>query len=139
MHSVLLVLFYSKISKLTVENCNCLFTLIGTIASFSTINFIIPLPDTGTALFFQPNLLTDFTRRGPYNIVLLARHLDQLIQIPHLDQTDTLPSVERVERLDFPVKSPYQKVHDEVKALMPLAKSVGSSTDSESSQPIHVV
>ena len=59
-------------------------------------NFIIPLPDTGTALFFQPNLLTDFTRRGPYNIVLLAKHLDQLIQIPHLDQTDTLPSVERV-------------------------------------------
>ena len=102
-------------------------------------NFIIPLPDTGTALFFQPNLLTDFTHRGPYNIVLLARHLDQLIQIPHLDQTDTLPSVERVERLDFPLKSPYQKVHDEVKALMPLAKSVASSTDSESSQPIHVV
>ena len=102
-------------------------------------NFIIPLPDTGTALFFQPNLLTDFTRKGPYNIVLLARHLDQLIQIPHLHQTDTLPSVERVEQLEFPLKSPYQKVHDEVKALMPLAKSVASSTDSDSSQPIHVV
>ena len=102
-------------------------------------NFIIPLPDTGTALFFQPNLLTDFTRRGPYNIVLLVRHLDQLIQIPHLDQTDTLPLVERVEWLDFPLKSPYQKVHDEVKVLMPLAKSVTSSTDSDSSQPIHVV
>ena len=102
-------------------------------------NFIIPLPDTSTALFFQPNLLTDFTRKGPYNIVLLARHLDQLIQIPHLDQTDTLPSVERVEQLEFPLKSPYQKVHDEVKALMQLAKSVASSTDSDSSQPIHVV
>ena len=52
---------------------------------------------------------------------------------------DTLPSVERVEQPEFPLKSPYQKVHDEVKALMPLAKSIASSTDSNSSQPIHVV
>ena len=75
----------------------------------------------------------------PLNGKTQSNNLDQLIQIPHFDQTDTLPSVERVERLDFPLKSPYQKVHDEVKALMPLAKSVASSTDSESSQPIHVV
>ena len=81
-------------------------------------NFVIPLPATGTAFPFQPNLLTDFTRKGPFNIVLLARYMDQLIQIPHLDQVDTLPPV---ERLDFPLSSPYQKVHDEVKALMPLA------------------
>ena len=99
-------------------------------------NFVIPLPDTGTALPFQPNLLTDFTRKGPYNIVLLARHLDQLIQIPHLEQADSLTSV---EHLEFPLPSPYQRVHDEVKALMPMAKSVASSTDSEQSCNVQMV
>ena len=90
-------------------------------------NFVIPLPETGSAFPFQLNLLTDFQRKGPYNIVLLARHLDHLIQIPHLEQVDNLSSV---ERLDFPLSSPYKKIHDEVKALMPLARSVALSTDS---------
>ena len=90
-------------------------------------NFVIPLPETGSAFPFQPNLLTDFQCKGPYNIVLLARHLDHLIQIPHLEQVDNLSSV---ECLDFPLSSPYKKIHDEVKALMPLAQSVASSTDS---------
>ena len=81
-------------------------------------NFVIPLPETGSAFPFQPNLLTDFQCKGPHNIVLLARHLDHLIQIPHLEQVDNLSSV---ESLDFPLLSPYKKIHDEVKALMPLA------------------
>ena len=80
-------------------------------------NFVIPLPETGSAFPFQPNLLTDFQCKGPYSIVL-ARHLDHLIQIPHLEQVDNLSSV---ERFDFPLSSPYKKIHDEVKALMPLA------------------
>ena len=38
-----------------------------------------------------------------------------------------------VPKLEFPIgkhPSPYQVIHDEVKALMPLAKSVASSSDS---------
>ena len=81
-------------------------------------NFVIPLPDTGTVFPFQPYLLIEFSCKGPYNIVLLACHLDHLIQIPHLEQIDNLSSV---GCCDFPLSSPYCKIHDEVKALMPLA------------------
>ena len=35
-------------------------------------NFIMPLPERGTAIPFQPNLQTDFNLQGPYNKVLLA-------------------------------------------------------------------
>ena len=90
-------------------------------------NFIIPLPQRGTALLFQPNLLTDFTLQGPYNIVLMARHLDTMIQIPHLDNQDFMHSDERIH---FPIESPYKKIHDEVKKLMPLAPSVASTPNS---------
>ena len=89
-------------------------------------NFIIPLPERGTALFFQPNLLTDFTQAGPFNIILMARHLDTMIQIPHIDNTDFMSSD---EKLHFAIKSPYKKVHDEVKRLMPLAPSVATTPD----------
>ena len=88
---------------------------------------MIPLLATGSAFPFQPNLLTDFQHKGLYNIILLARHLDHLTQIPYLEQVDNLSSVERP---DFPLSSPYNKIHDEVKALMPLVLSVAPSTDS---------
>ena len=94
-------------------------------------NFIISLPSAGVAMPFQPHLLTRFDGNGPYNIVLLACHLEQLIQIPHVDETENLPDV---PKLDFSIDkhpSPYKVIHDEVKALMPLAKSVASSTNSE--------
>ena len=87
-------------------------------------NFIIPLPERGTALSFQPNLLTDFTQQGPFNIVLLARHLDAMIQIPHIDNHDFMQSD---EKLNFAIESPYKKIHDEVKRLMPLAFSVATT------------
>ena len=90
-------------------------------------NFIIPLPERGTAVPFQPNLLTDFNLQGPYNIVLLARHLDTMIQIPHLDNQEFMQSE---EKLHFPVESPYKKIHDEVRKLMPLASSVATSPNS---------
>ena len=90
-------------------------------------NFIIPLPERGTAVPFQPNLLTDFNLQGPYNIVLLARHLDTMIQIPHLDNQEYMQSE---EKLHFPVESPYKKIHDEVRKLMPLASSVATSPNS---------
>ena len=90
-------------------------------------NFIIPLPERGTAVPFQPNLLTDFNLQGPYNIVLLARHLDTMIQIPHLDNQEYMQSE---EKLHFPVESPYKKIHDEVRKLMPLASSVAASPNS---------
>ena len=90
-------------------------------------NFIIPLPERGTVVPFQPNLLTDFNLQGPYNIVLLARHLDTMIQIPHLDNQEYMQSE---EKLHFPVESPYKKIHDEVRKLMPLASSVATSRNS---------
>ena len=94
-------------------------------------NFIIPLPERGTAVPFQPNLLTDFTLQGPYNIVLLARHLDTMIQIPHLDNQEYMLSEETsAEKLHFPIESPYRKIHDEVKRLMPLAPSVATTPNS---------
>ena len=62
-------------------------------------HFIIPLPERGTAIPFQPNLLTDFTLQGPYNILFLARYLDTLIQVPHLDHQKFMPSN---EKLHFP-------------------------------------
>ena len=76
---------------------------------------------------FQPNLLTDFTLLGPYNIVLFARHPDTLIQVPHLE---VQPFLHTEDKLNFPIESPYKKVHDEVKSLMPLAPLVGTLTDS---------
>ena len=90
-------------------------------------NLIIPLPERGTAVPFQPNLLTDFNLQGPYNIVLLARHLDTMIQIPHLDNQEYMQSE---EKLHFPVESPYKKIHDEVRKLMPLAPSVATTPNS---------
>ena len=89
--------------------------------------FIIPLPERGTAVPFQPNLLSDFNLQGPYNIVLLARHLDTMIQIPHLDNQEYMQSE---EKLHFPVESPYKKIDDEVRKLMPLASSVATSPNS---------
>ena len=44
---------------------------------------VITLPQKGTAFSFQPNILTSFDRPGPYNIQLLARHIDALLQVPH--------------------------------------------------------
>ena len=87
-------------------------------------NFIIPLPERGTALPFQSNLLTDFTQQGTFNIVLLARHLDTLLQIPHIDHHDFMSPD---DRLDFAIESPYKKIHDAVKRLMPLAPSVSTT------------
>ena len=87
-------------------------------------NFIIPLPERGTALPFQPNLLTDFTQQGPFNIVILAQHLDTLLQIPHIDHHDFMSSD---DKLDFAIESPYKKIHDVVKRLMPLAPSVSAT------------
>ena len=49
---------------------------------------IISLPSEGTAFSFQPNLLTDFHHSGPYNIQLLARHMDALLTIPHSSELD---------------------------------------------------
>ena len=49
---------------------------------------IITLPSKGTAFLLQPNLLTSFERPGPYNIQLLARHMDTLLQVPHSSELD---------------------------------------------------
>ena len=49
---------------------------------------VIMLPHKGTAFSFQPNLLTSFDRPGPYNIQLLARHMDALLQVPHSSELD---------------------------------------------------
>ena len=80
--------------------------------------FIIPLPERGTAVPFQPNLLTDFQLQGPYNILLLARYLDTLIQIPHVENQEFMSST---EKLHFEIESPYKKLKSEVHELLATA------------------
>ena len=60
---------------------------------------VITLPSKGTAFLFQSNLLTSFERPDPYNIQLLARHLDALLQIPHSSELDFVTSS---DLLSFP-------------------------------------
>ena len=74
---------------------------------------VITLPPEGTAFSFQPNLLTIFSRPGPYNIQLLARHMDALLQIPHRNPVNPL--------------WPYQQIHDEVLSMMPLSDTPSAS------------
>ena len=85
---------------------------------------VITLPPEGTAFSFQPNLLTIFSRPGPYNIQLLARHMDALLQIPHASDLDFVTAS---DLLVFPHRNPlnplcpYQQIHDEVLSMMPLS------------------
>ena len=75
---------------------------------------VITLPQKGTA----------FDRPGPYNIQLLARHMDALLQIPPSSELDFVTAS---DILSFPYRHPvnptcpYQQVHDEVLNLMPLS------------------
>ena len=64
---------------------------------------VITLPSEGTAFSFQPNLLTTFSRPGPYNIQLLARHMDALLQIPHATDLDFVTAS---DLLVFPYRNP---------------------------------
>ena len=85
---------------------------------------VITLPQKGTAFSFQPNILTSFDRPGSYNIQLLARHMDALLQVPHSSELDFVTAS---DVLPFPYRHPvnptcpYQQVHDEVLNLMPLS------------------
>ena len=91
---------------------------------------VITLPSKGTAFSFQPNLLTSFSRPGPYNIQLLARHMDALLQIPHSLELDFITAS---DLLSFPYRHPvnpscpYQQVHDEVLSMMPLSDTPSAS------------
>ena len=91
---------------------------------------IITLPSKGTAFSFQPNILTSFDRPGPYNIQLLARHMDALLQVPHSSELDFVTAS---DVLSFPYRHPvnptcpYQQVHDEVLNLMPLSDTPSAS------------
>ena len=64
---------------------------------------VITLPSEGTAFSFQPNLLTSFKRPGPYNIQLLARHMDTLLQVPHSLELDFITAS---DLLSFPYRHP---------------------------------
>ena len=91
---------------------------------------VITLPPKGTAFSFQLNLLTSFDRPGPYNIQLLARHIDALLQVPHSSEVDFVTAS---DLLSFPYRHPvnpscpYQRVHDEVLNLMPLSDTPSAS------------
>ena len=91
---------------------------------------VITLSSKGTAFLFQPNLLTSFSRPGPYNIQLLARHMDALLQIPHASEIDFVTAS---DLLSFPYRHqvnpscPYQQVHDEVLSMMPLSDTPSAS------------
>ena len=73
---------------------------------------------------FNQNLLNTFSRPGPYNIQLLTRHMDALLQIPHALDLDFITAS---DLLVFPHKNPvnplcpYQQIHDEVLSMMPLS------------------
>ena len=64
---------------------------------------VISLPSKGTAFSFQPNLLAFFERPGPYNIQLLARHMDALLQVPHSSELDFVTAS---DLLSFPYRHP---------------------------------
>ena len=64
---------------------------------------VITLPQKGTAFSFQPNILTSFDRPGPYNIQLLARHMDALLQVPHSSELDFVTAS---DILSFPYRHP---------------------------------
>ena len=106
------------------------YILIGILASSTTMKHVISLPSKGTAFSFQPNLLTSFSRPGPYNIQLLARHMDALLQIPHALELDfATASVLLYFPYRHPVNPsyPYQQVHDEVLSIMPLSATPSAS------------
>ena len=63
---------------------------------------VITLPSKGTTSF-QPNLLTSFSRPGLYNLQLLARHMDALLQIPHALELDFVTAS---DLLSFPYRHP---------------------------------
>ena len=91
---------------------------------------VITLPPEGTAFSFQPNLLTTFSRPGPYNIQLLARHMDALLQIPHASDLDFITASDLLVFLHRnPVNPlcPYQQIHDEVLSMMPLSDTPSAS------------
>ena len=96
----------------------------------SSLQHVITLPSKGTAFSFQPNLLTSFKRPGPYNIQLLARHMDTLLQVPHSSELDFVTAS---DLLSFPYRHPvspscpYQQVHDEVLSMMPLSDTPSAS------------
>ena len=74
---------------------------------------VIMLPSKGTAFSFQQNLLTSFIRSGPYNIQLLARYMDSLLQIPHALELDFITVSDLLTFLyRNPVNPtcPYQKI-----------------------------
>ena len=64
---------------------------------------VISLPSKGTAFSFQPNLLTSFKTPGPYNIQLLARHMDALLKVPHSLELDFITAS---DLLSFPYRHP---------------------------------
>ena len=74
-------------------------------------------------------MLTSFSRPGPYNIQLLARHMDALLQISHASELDFVTAS---DLLSFPYRHPvnpscpYQQVH-EVLSMMPLSDTPSAS------------
>ena len=94
------------------------------------IEHVITLPSKGKAFSFQPNLLTSFDRPSLYNIQLMARHMDTLLQVPHSSELDFITAS---NHLSFPYRHPvnpsfpYQQVHDEVLNMMPLSDTPSAS------------
>ena len=78
-------------------------------------DYILLLPDQGTVFPSHPNLLTDFTQPGPYNVALLARHMDDLIHIPHIANHEFLGSDDEVQASTPNSEHSYAKVHQIVK------------------------
>ena len=74
----------------------------------------LSLPPLGTALVFQPNILTDFSRPGPYHILLLAKYMDAFLPIPHITNSDFITAIDIAQ---FPVHLPPPSDHRPYKAV----------------------
>ena len=91
---------------------------------------VISLPSKDIAFAFQPNLLTEFSRPGPYNIQLLARHMDALLAIPHSSELDFVTASDLLALpYSHPINPtcPYQQIYNEVLSMMPLADTPSAS------------
>ena len=74
--------------------------------------------------------MTESSRPGPYNIQLLARHMDALLVIPHSSELDFVTASDLLALpYSHPINPtcPYQQIHNEVLSMMPLADTPSAS------------
>ena len=118
-----------------------LYILIGIIVFYIIMNMSLTFLQKEQLFSFQPNSLISFSRPGPYNIQLVARHMDALLQIPHSLELDFVTAS---DLLTFPYRNPvnptcpYQQIHDEVLTMMPLSDTPSASDPTQQDKVINL-